>query len=32
MTAVLFDDLEIAKVRNLVEQEIGVEFRGREYF
>jgi TatD DNase family protein len=32
MTAVLLDDLEITKVRNLVEQEIGAEFRGREYF
>jgi TatD DNase family protein len=32
MTAVLLDDIEINKVRNLVEQEIGAEFRGREYF
>ena len=32
MTAVLLDDVEIEKVRLIVEQEIGAEFRGREYF
>ena len=32
MSAVLLDDVEIEKVRLIVEQEIGAEFRGREYF
>lgn len=32
MTAVLMDNIKIEKVRRLVEQEIGAEFRGREYF
>jgi hypothetical protein len=29
---VLMDNIEIEKVRRLVEQEIGAEFRGREFF
>ena len=32
MTAVLLDSVEIEKVRQIVEDEIGAEFRGREYF
>ncbi len=32
MTAVLLDHVEIDKVRQIIEQEIGAEFRGREYF
>ena len=32
MTAVLIDDIEIEKVRQIVEEKIGAEFRGREYF
>lgn len=32
MTAVLLDNVEIEKVRQIVEDEIGAEFRGREYF
>jgi TatD DNase family protein len=32
MTAVLLDSIEIEKVRNIVEKDIGAEFRGREYF
>lgn len=32
MSAVLLDDIEIDKVRQIVEQKIGAEFRGREYF
>jgi TatD DNase family protein len=32
MTAVMLNDVEISKVRKIVEQEIGAEFRGREYF
>lgn len=32
MTAVLIDNVEIEKVRQVVEQKIGAEFRGREYF
>lgn len=32
MTAVLLDNVEIVKVRSIVEDEIGAEFRAREYF
>lgn len=32
MTAVLLNDVEIEKVKHIVENEIGAEFRGREYF
>jgi TatD DNase family protein len=32
MSAVLLDNVEIDKVRQIVEQKIGAEFRGREYF
>jgi len=32
MTAMLLDKVEIEKVRKIVEQKIGAEFRGREYF
>ncbi|NWF89505.1 MAG: YchF/TatD family DNA exonuclease [Ignavibacteriaceae bacterium] len=32
VSAVLLDDIEIEKVRQIVEQKIGAEFRGREYF
>ncbi len=32
MSAVLLDDVNISKIRKIVEQEIGAEFRGREYF
>ena len=32
MTAVLLENIEIEKMRQIVEQKIGAEFRGREYF
>ena len=32
MPAVLLENIEIEKVRQIVEQKIGAEFRGREYF
>ena len=32
MSAVLLDNIEIDKIRQIVEQKIGAEFRGREYF
>jgi TatD DNase family protein len=32
MTAVMLSDVEVGKIRQIVEQEIGAEFRGREYF
>jgi hypothetical protein len=32
MTAVMLDHVEIDKVRQIIEEKIGAEFRGREYF
>ncbi len=32
MTAVMYDDVEIEKAQKFVEEEVGAEFRGREYF
>lgn len=32
MTAVMLDDIDLNKIKKIVEEQIGAEFRGREYF